>query len=263
MHGNLRFEMLRAAAADSKGTRCPLQKSDGTDEQAATLHWATCPVEACKLPRIPTTISILRESFLKVGAMQIFVSGTWREAKAEPYRTQATILGRMVAQEGFDLSCGPGTGIARHVIDGYRAEAARGVVRYYLPSRELMSAVGEDVHDGADEIVQTEFDYPMRNVWQVKQCVGLFVITGGDGTLEEVLPALIDYRIPVAMLEGSGSAATAVHLLCDIYRSGVSLLLFGIGRPFIGARVARADPATSALRELIELVQQGPTVPSN
>jgi hypothetical protein len=72
-----------------------------------------------------------------------------------------------------------------------------------------MRAVGEEVEPGYDEIIQTDLDYPMRNVYQVSRSNGLIAITGGDGTLEELLPALIDYDLPVSILKGSGQAASA------------------------------------------------------
>lgn len=159
--------------------------------------------------------------------MQIFVSGTWKSEKAEPYASQAMELGIGLANAGVDLACGPGTGIARFVIDGYLSATARGQVTYYLPRDEDMLAAGEEVRPGADRTVRTGFDYPMRNVFQVGQCQGLFVLTGGDGALEEILPALIDYRIPVGIVEGAGTAAAAVAVLADIYPEWHEWLLFG------------------------------------
>jgi hypothetical protein len=90
-----------------------------------------------------------------------------------------------------------------------------------------MEAVGESVEPGADEVIETDLDYPMRNVFQVKQCQGLFVLTGGDGALEEILPALIDYEIPVAILEGAGSAASAIRMLLTLYPEWGRLVLTG------------------------------------
>ncbi|MGH3928979.1 MAG: hypothetical protein ACRDTF_03265 [Pseudonocardiaceae bacterium] len=170
--------------------------------------------------------------------MQIFVSGTWKTSKAVEYREQGWSLGQFLARAGVDLACGPGTGIARHVIDGFRSEPERGRVRYYLPLRAEMEKVGETVEDGADEIVETNFDYPMRNVWQVKQSHGVFVLTGGDGTLEEVLPAVIDYGLPVAVVDGAGTAAVALRGLVKVYPGWESLLRIGpdvqsIVQPFI------------------------------
>lgn len=170
--------------------------------------------------------------------MQIFVSGTWKTSKAAEYREQGWRLGQFLARAEVDLACGPGTGIARHVIDGFRSEPGRGRVRYYLPLRVEMEKVGETVEEGADEIVETDFDYPMRNVWQVKQSHGVFVLTGGDGTLEEVLPAVIDYGLPVAVVDGAGTAAVALRGLIKVYPDWEGLLRIGpdvqsIIQPFI------------------------------
>lgn len=156
--------------------------------------------------------------------MQIFVSGTWKREKAGPYADQAALLGGAIAAAGFDLACGPGTGIARHVIDGFRGTPGHGTVRYYLPSAEAMALAGETVEPGADVVEQTELDYPMRNVLQVKRSDGLFVLTGGDGTLEEILPAVIDYRIPVAALAGAGTAVAALEALIEIFPAWRSLV---------------------------------------
>jgi predicted Rossmann-fold nucleotide-binding protein len=178
--------------------------------------------------------------------MQIFVSGTWKPEKAQPYMTEGRQLGAHIAAAGLDLASGPGTGMARHVIDGFRAAGGTGKVRYYLPTEEDMAAVGEEVLDGADEIEHTGLDYPMRNVFQVKRSDGLFVLTGGDGALEEILPAVIDYRIPVAIVAGAGSAATAAAALLKIYPDWRERVAIGpnvetlIG-PFL-RRVSEAQP---------------------
>ena len=158
---------------------------------------------------------------------EVFVSGTWRESKALPYLEQALQLGRRIGESGHDLACGPGTGIARHVIDGYRAVPDRGRVRYYLPKLEYMQAVNEVMAEGADDVVQTEFDYAVRNVWQVSKCDGLFILTGGDGALEEALPALVDYGVPVAVVQGSGPAAEALGRLVDVFPDWTPRLKFG------------------------------------
>jgi predicted Rossmann-fold nucleotide-binding protein len=149
--------------------------------------------------------------------MQIFVSGTWNPDKARPYSAQALELGARIAAAGHDLACGPGTGVARYVIDGFRQVPQRGRIRYYLPAEADMRAVGEEVMPGADEIEHTGLDYPMRNLLQVKRSDGLFVLTGGDGALEEIIAAVVDYRVPVAVVDGAGAAAAAVAALLEVY----------------------------------------------
>ena len=157
---------------------------------------------------------------------QIFVSGTWRSDKADKYADAARRVGQLIAEAGYSLGCGPGTGIARHAIDGFRSVPHRtGKVRYYLPAETHMRAVGEEVEPGADEIIQTDFDYPMRNVHQISKSVGLIVISGGDGALEEVLPALADYDLPVSALRGSGQAALALEALVQVFPEWAASIL--------------------------------------
>lgn len=159
---------------------------------------------------------------------QIFVAGTWNSEKAAKYAQVAARIGELIALEGYSLACGPGTGISRHVIDGFRSVTSRtGVVRYYLPAETYMAAVGEEVQPGYDEIVQTDLDYPMRNVYQIGKSSGLIVVTGGDGTLEEILPALIDYNLPVSVLKGSGQAAVAIEALLDVFPVWQASVLVG------------------------------------
>lgn len=149
---------------------------------------------------------------------QIFVSGTWRGNKAAAYAKEARRVGQLIAEAGYSLGCGPGTGIARHAIDGFRSVPDRdGQVRYFLPAETYMRAVGEEVEPGADEIVRTDLDYPMRNVHQISKSAGLVIITGGDGALEEALPALADYDLPVAAMRGSGQAAEALEALVQVF----------------------------------------------
>jgi uncharacterized protein (TIGR00725 family) len=149
---------------------------------------------------------------------QIFVSGTWRADKAAAHVDSAFRVGQLLAEEGYSLACGPGTGIARHAIDGFRSVPHRaGKVRYFLPDATHMLAVGEEIQPGADEVVQTDFDYPMRNVHQISKSVGLIVITGGDGTLEEILPALADYNLPVSAQRGTGQAVQALEYLIGLF----------------------------------------------
>ena len=151
--------------------------------------------------------------------MQIFVAGTWEDYKAHLFVDVGRAVGSKIAQHGYDLACGPGTGMARYVIEGYRSVTNRGKVTFYLPSIQEMQKVGEVVSEGADEIITTEFDYPMRNIFQIKLSHAVFIITGGDGTLEEAICALADYNLPVAVLKDSGKAARALDLLKDIFPS--------------------------------------------
>jgi uncharacterized protein (TIGR00725 family) len=179
--------------------------------------------------------------------VQVFVGGTWSSTKAAKYAQAAERVGALIAEAGHSLACGPGTGIARHAIDGFRSVPARaGMVRYYLPGQAHMAAVGEVVQEGADDIVQTDLDYPMRNVYQISKSHGLIVITGGDGTLEEILPALVDYELPVAVLRGSGQAATALEALLGVFPGWRSSVLVGDDPAELARFVLERLPARAA-----------------
>jgi len=146
-------------------------------------------------------------------ARRVFVAGTWNSLKAREYASLANDVGRGLAQRGFDLITGPGTGISGEVIAGYRSIKTQGTISVYLPSAECMKLVGEEVTAEFDEVIQTNFDYPMRNVFHIKESDALVVITGGDGTFEECLPALIDYHLPTIVIQDSGKAARALAWL--------------------------------------------------
>lgn len=149
---------------------------------------------------------------------RVFVAGTWRKVSPE-HAAAGQRVGELIAQAGFDLGCGPGTGISEHVIAGFRSVRDRvGRVHFVLPAKEHSDGVGEVVrYELADRIEQTDLDYPMRNLHQVKHSDGVVVVTGGDGTLEEILPALVDYGLPVGVLAGSGPAARGLELLLPLF----------------------------------------------
>jgi len=115
--------------------------------------------------------------------MKIFVAGTWEDHKTKSYSDSGFLLGKRIAEKGYDLSCGPGTGISKYVMQGYTSIKNRGKIWCYLPSKEEMEKVGEKIGDGIDEIIQTEYDYPMRNLFQIKQSDAVIIITGGGGNL--------------------------------------------------------------------------------
>ncbi len=129
--------------------------------------------------------------------MKIFVAGTWSKKKAEKYSEVAFSLGKQIAERGHDLGCGPGTGIAEFVVAGFRSvEGRKGRITFHLPSRHEMEKVGEIVGEGADITIETDLDYPMRNIFQIRASEALFILTGGDGTLEEAICLLLHTETP-------------------------------------------------------------------
>ena len=173
--------------------------------------------------------------------MKIFVAGTWSKKKALKFAEVAYSLGRQIAEKEHDLICGPGTGIAEHVVSGFRSvENRKGKITFYLPNRYEMEKVGEVVGEGADFIIETDYDYPMRNIFQIRKSEAVFILTGGDGTLEEAIVALADYNLPVAAYKNSGVAIDALEMLLPLFPfwtrflkigDDVTVLLEHISRP--------------------------------
>lgn len=154
---------------------------------------------------------------------QIFVAGEWRAQEAEPLAEVGREVGRLLAEEGFILTCGPGSGLARYVLEGYNSVRSQMKPelprpRFYLPKLSDMRRVGErEENYGIEvEIIRTELDYPSRNVRQVKESDAMIAIGGGAGTLQEVIYAAYDFNIPVAVLESTGDVVSAIKQLTKI-----------------------------------------------
>lgn len=149
---------------------------------------------------------------------RIFVSGEWRAEAVKAYGEKARRLGVLLAESSFDITCGPGSGITRFVLEGYYCvpKERRGQVIFYLPKLSEMKRVGEKMEFGADIVVKTGLDYPSRNVIQVKDADALIAITGGAGTTTEIIHAALDFQKPVAILDNSGPMAEAIKCLPSV-----------------------------------------------
>lgn len=153
---------------------------------------------------------------------QVFVAGEWRAKEAEPFAEVGREVGRLLAEGGFILTCGPGSGLARYLLEGYDSVRSKRPQlpkpRFYLPKLSEMTRVGEKEETyGIDvEIIRTELDYPSRNIRQVSESEAMIAIGGGVGTLQEVTYAAYDFDIPVAMLESAGDVADAIKQLTRI-----------------------------------------------
>lgn len=56
---------------------------------------------------------------------RIFISGEWRPEPAEKFKDEAFRLGVLLAEDGFDLTCGPGSGISKYVLVGFPRTSGR------------------------------------------------------------------------------------------------------------------------------------------
>lgn len=170
------------------------------------------------MPKTTEIIENLRFREKTNGRPTIFVCGSWQPEKAIGICAEARKLGQLLAGAGFDLTIGPGTGIARFVIDGYRSMKERGKVIFYLPKESEMERVGEPMEEGADVVYKTGLDYPLRNIIQVRESNGLVAICGGAGTVTEVVTAAFDYNKPTIVFQ-EGEAYEAVRRLSELQKN--------------------------------------------
>lgn len=153
---------------------------------------------------------------------QVFVAGEWQLEKAKPYAEEAKKIGVLLAQAGFTLTCGPGSGLAGFVLQGYdsvrKSDPSLPKPRFYLPKLSEMNRVGEkeETYGIEVEIIKTDMDYPSRNVRQVRESDAMIAVTGGPGTVTEVINAVYDFNLPVAVLEGSGNMVNSIKSLPQI-----------------------------------------------
>jgi predicted Rossmann-fold nucleotide-binding protein len=145
--------------------------------------------------------------------MKILICGSWESGKASLLATESKELGVRLAKAGFDVILGSGTGVARHVLEGFNSTPGHKRSIFYLPDLKDMKRVGEEMGEGADLVIQTGTDYPTRNLTQIKVADALAVIGGADATVAEIINAVLDYQKPVVVLDRTGPVAAIVRLL--------------------------------------------------
>ena len=179
---------------------------------------------------------------------RVFVSGDWRPDEVRQFASAGRQLGVLLAEAGYDITCGPGSGVARYVLEGYYSVPAkkRGQVIFYLPKLKEMVRVGEQMELGADVIVKTGQNYPIRNVIQVESSDALIALTGGAGTTTEIISAVLDFRLPVAVLDHSGPMVQAVRALPSVEEE----VFFGTSPEalvnYIGQKLTQALPKNAS-----------------
>jgi uncharacterized protein (TIGR00725 family) len=134
--------------------------------------------------------------------MKILVIGSCNLERSKKYLDQANELGYELAKRGHILVTSPSSGFQGFVASAYKLNNGIEFIGYY-PELKCMEKSGEGVMVKPDTQIFTEQDYPIRNLLQVKGSDAVIAITGGTGTLTEVIAATEDYNLPTAFYEGS------------------------------------------------------------
>ncbi len=146
--------------------------------------------------------------------MNVFVGGPWDPVKAKERKEEMTELGKILGERGHDLTFGPGSGIVRYVLQGYKSvdEKKRGKVQFFVPHVAEMIRVGEEMKDFADEVIETQEDYLQRTVTMCHNADAFISIMGASGTLFEAI-AMMFLKKPVAILKDVGTVGTVGQMI--------------------------------------------------
>ncbi len=134
--------------------------------------------------------------------MKILVIGSWNPRKSKKYILQAQELGYTLAKRGHILVASPSSGFQGLVAEVYKQNNGSEFIGYY-PQLKLMDKVSEKVLIEPDTKIFTKQDYPIRNLLQIKGSEAVIGITGGAGTLTELIASINDYELPTAFYQGS------------------------------------------------------------
>lgn len=132
--------------------------------------------------------------------MKILIVGSWKKEDCAICEKEAEQVGKILAERGHILISGAGTGMSEIVVSSYKQNKGKKYIAY-LPSRKEMEKVGEKIGPKPDEIIETNVDYPERNIIMVKSCDAVIALHGGLGTLTEIIHAAKDYNKKVSVID--------------------------------------------------------------
>ena len=136
--------------------------------------------------------------------MKILVVGSWHPEKAKKYESQAQELGMCLGKKGHVLVASPNSGFQGLVAKAYKKNNGSEFIGYY-PELKLMRKFGENILIEPDKKIYTKQDYPTRNLLQIKGSEAVIGITGGFGTLTELIASIHDYKLPTSFYKGSSN----------------------------------------------------------
>lgn len=144
--------------------------------------------------------------------MKIFLGGFWDPYRAQRYQNESIELGDVLGVRGHDLYVGPGSGVVKYVLEGFKRYETRGKIVFYVPSNKDLVKYGENIGDFADEVIELNGHYTER-INQIAQKTDAYVAIGGAaGTLYEMITMMF-LKKPVAMMTDTGSASNAATFL--------------------------------------------------
>jgi hypothetical protein len=132
--------------------------------------------------------------------MKILMLGSWQAHKAITCKEEAEEIGKELAERGHTLISGGGTGISKLVVESYKKNKGKQFIAYF-PSEKIMKEVGEEKGPKPDKEIETNVDYPERNLIMIRDCDAIIALHGGLGTIAEMIHATKDYGKKIALID--------------------------------------------------------------
>jgi hypothetical protein len=126
--------------------------------------------------------------------------GSWEAHKAIECKKEAEEIGILLAERGHVLISGGGTGISKLVVEAYKKNKGKKYIAYF-PSMKIMKKVGEEKGPKPDKVIETNVDYPERNLIMIRDCDAIIALHGGLGTIAEMIHATKDYGKKIALID--------------------------------------------------------------
>jgi hypothetical protein len=126
--------------------------------------------------------------------------GSWQAHKAIECKKEAEEIGKLIAERGHVLISGGGTGISKLVVESYKKNKGKKFIAYF-PSEKIMKKVGEEKGPKSDETIETNVDYPERNLIMIRDCDAIIALHGGLRTIAEMIHATKDYGKKIALID--------------------------------------------------------------
>jgi hypothetical protein len=132
--------------------------------------------------------------------MKICILGSWQAHKAVEFKKEAEEIGKLLAERGHTLVSGGGTGMSKLVVDSYRKHNGKRFIAYF-PSEKVRKKVGKEKGPKPDKAIETNVDYPERNIIMMRESDVLIGLHGGLGTIAEMIHAVKDYHKKVSVID--------------------------------------------------------------
>jgi uncharacterized protein (TIGR00725 family) len=146
--------------------------------------------------------------------MKILIIGSWKKEECKVCNNEAKQVGQILAEKGHVLISGAGTGMSEIVVNSYKQNKGKKYIAY-LPSKKEREKAGEKLGPQPDEIIETNVDYPEKNIIMVKSCDAVIALHGGLGTLTEIIHAVKDYNKKVSVID-KGRLPEIIRLIPEL-----------------------------------------------